>query len=60
METIAVILIVAVVLFFAARSIYRTVTGKASACSGGCAGCKLIGKCELPQKEDEPEKKSSE
>ena len=56
LETIAVILIVAVVIIFAARSIYRTLTGKAAPCDGNCAQCKLLDKCDSPRKKPADDK----
>lgn len=45
MKTVILIVIVAVIAFFALRSVFRMFTGKGSGCSCGCGGCKSEGSC---------------
>jgi hypothetical protein len=47
-ETVGVLTVVAVVLVFAGRSVYRTLTGKKQ---GRCCDCDCC-MCENPKKED--------
>ncbi|OGV70593.1 MAG: hypothetical protein A3K19_06550 [Lentisphaerae bacterium RIFOXYB12_FULL_65_16] len=48
-ETIVVIAIVGVVLLLAARSLYRTLTGKNDGCGCGKGACSASGHCQSPQ-----------
>ena len=45
MKTIILIAIVAVIAFFALRSVYRMLTAKEGGCSCSCGSCKASGKC---------------
>ena len=45
MKTIILLAIVAVIAFFALRSVYRMLTAKEGGCSCSCGSCKASGKC---------------
>ena len=45
MKTIILIVIVAVIAFFALRSVYRMLTAKEGGWSCGCGSCKASDKC---------------
>lgn len=59
LDLVAVILIVATVLFFAARWIYRMATGKASGCGRNCSACEPL-HLHDPSQGEEPGEKSAE
>ncbi|MBI5725170.1 MAG: FeoB-associated Cys-rich membrane protein [Planctomycetes bacterium] len=48
LETIVVIVIVGTVLLFAARSFYRTLTGKNDGCGCGTKACPSSTRCKSP------------
>lgn len=45
MKTAILIGIVAIIAFYALRSVYKMLTGKEGGCSCSCGSCKASGKC---------------